>query len=160
MSLLKKAAEEREERVRDLHLDLPIPTWNKTLVGRFVVLDPETTKRFGKRDPTDETAAMDILIAATKELYLLDPDSEQPGTRMEGNKDYVRLEDEEGMPVRWDERLVLMLELDPAIFKTARDILVYCFKDNLASIMSFSLTVQRWISNTDTKVAEAIVGES
>ena len=155
--LLARLAQEREERVQDLHLDLPIPTWDGSLVARFGILERKALEKFANAKRTPE-ADMDFLIMAVRELYVHDPDKQlEGGERMDGNIDYVRLEDDNGIPVKFDATLAA--KLGQAELTTARDVIAYCFKQNTIATSAMALKVIQWMQNTDLQVAEALVGE-
>lgn len=154
--ILTRIAQQREERVQDLHLDLPIPTWDGALVARFEVLPRKDMEIFARRKAGSE-ADQDFLIRCTKELYVLDPGHEYEGQRMEDNDDYARIEDDQGRAVTWSE--VLADKLGKPEFTKARDVLVYCFKGNMIALSGMAVRCIKWMQNTDAEVAEAISGE-
>lgn len=159
MDILAKIAQDREERVQDLHLDLPIPTWDKQLVARFSVMPRKQMEKFSDKKRTLEVD-LDFLIQACSALYAYDPEHSVEGCeRMEENEDYVRIEDEDG-PITFEERLGVKLgmtqEQDPT---RARNVVLYCFKDNGIAVSGFVIRVVTWMQNTDAKVAADLVGE-
>lgn len=158
MDVLSKISKEREERVQDLHLDLPIPTWDKDLVARFSVMPRKQMEKFSDKKRTLEVD-LDFLIQACTALYARDVDHSFPGERMEENDDYVLVADDDG-PVTFEERLGRMLgmteEQDPT---RARNVVMYCFKDNGIAVSGFVIRVVTWMQNTDAKVAADLVGE-
>lgn len=157
MSVLASIAKRRDERVQDLHLDLPIPTWDGDLIARFEILPRKVVEKFAtaKRSLDND---LNFIIRATRELYLLDQSKSAPGTRMEDNGDYVRIEDDEtGQPVRWDT--VLAAKLEHPDLETAKAVLLYCVKDNGLAVGGLAGKLITWMQNTDAEVAEALVGE-
>jgi len=154
--VLQRIAAQREERVRDLHLDLPIPSWDRALIGRFKVLPRKEVEKFGQRKPGPESDA-DFIIRATHELYIFDASHEAEGERMEENDDYVRLEDEHGTPITWTAALAE--KLNQSELTRSREVLEYCFGGNMLAVSGFSVKLVRWMQNTDSQVAEAISGE-
>lgn len=155
--LLKQIASKREERVQDLHLDLPVPTWEGDLVVRFNVLPRKQVEKFATRKRSVE-ADTNFIISSTRELYLFDPNGTAPGERMEENTDYVRIEDDEsGMPVRWDA--VLAEKIGKSELQRAHDVLMYCVKDNALAIGWIAGRLITWMQNTDSNIAESLVGE-
>lgn len=157
MSVLAGITKRRDERVQDLHLDLPIPTWDGDLIARFEILPRKVVEKFAtaKRSLDND---LNFIIRATRELYLLDPSKAGPGTRMELNDDYVRIEDDDsGQPVRWDS--VFAAKLEHPELGTAKDVLLYCVKDNGLAVGGLAGKLITWMQNTDAEVAEALVGE-
>lgn len=155
MDLLRKISQERERRVESLHLDLPIPTWDEQLVARFEVLPRKEFEKFAKGKASPDNDA-NFVIRSCAALYLHDPEHLAEGQRMEENDDYVRIEDETGMPVGFDAMLAEKLGIKA---ERAIDVLMYCFKDNVLSVSALGQKVVRWMQNTDTQIAEAISGE-
>lgn len=156
--LLTSLKEQREERVRDLHLDLPIPTWDGALVARFDVMDRSKVERFAKQKRTVE-ADQDFIINSVRELYALDKERIVTGAqRMAGNEDYVRVEDESGAPVKFDAMLATQIG-EPELTK-AREVLMYCVKNNAIAIGGLAARLIQWMQNTDAEVADALAGES
>lgn len=153
---LARLAQERDERVQDVHLDLPIPSWDGSLVGRFNVVSRKQIEKFAGRKATLETD-MDLVIQATAALYAHDPDHAFPGERMDENEDYVRIEDEDGNVVTWTT--VLAEKLGKKDLTSGRMVLNYCFRENGIAMSGFALKLFRWMQNTDSEVAEAISGE-
>lgn len=155
--VLIRIAQEREKRVADLHLDLPIPSWDGSLVGRFHVLPRNEVEKFSQRKAGVE-ADSDFIIRATHELYILDAERNiEAAARMTDNEDYVRIEDNNGVPVLWTATLAE--KLGQSEITTARAVLTYCFAGNGIAISGFSVKLVRWMQNTDTDVAQAISGE-
>lgn len=159
--LLKKTATKRAERVKDLHLDLPIPTWDGDLVARFGILPRREVEAFSeKRRSLD--ADMDFLITATHCLYARDPDHTSEGERMEENDDYVRVEAEDGRALKFEQSLGEALGMKVAEENgtiRGRTVVMYCFKDNAIAIGGFVARVVTWMQNTDAEIAERLVGE-
>lgn len=161
-NLLTNLKEQRNERVQDLHLDLPIPTWGKDLVTRFDVLGRKKVEKFGKQKRTIE-ADQDFVLQAVREIYAYDPGGDTPGMRMdEGtdkeNRDYVRVETEDGAPVKFDRELALKLE-EPQL-GSGREILMYCVKDNAIAVGGLAGRLITWMQNTDAEIADTLAGES
>lgn len=157
MDLLSEIAAKRAERVQDIHLDLPVPTWGGDMVARFDVMSRKQVEKFASRKRSVEADA-NFIIAATRELYLFDPSGTAAGHRMEENSDYVRIEDEEtGLPVRWDK--VLASKLGKSELERAYEVLMYCLKDNALATGGLAGRLINWMQNTDAEVAEALVGE-
>jgi hypothetical protein len=156
MSYLEQLKKQREQRVQDIHLDLPIPTWGRDLIGRFEVVERKIIEKIGAQRRSLE-ADLDFVIRATRELYMYDPDRQAPGQRMEENEDYVRVEGEDGLAVKWDTDLATLLG-EPEL-KSARAVVMYCLKNNAVSVGGLAETLIVWMRNTDTEVAEALVGE-
>lgn len=158
--LLNRIAQEREERVQDLHLDLPIPTWDGYLVARFNIMERKRLEKFlkGRKGSQGVDNDASFLAQTLRELYLLDPEKEATGTRMEDADAYVRIEDEAGSPVKFDATLAKKLGQDEMV--TAKDVVLYCFKFNELAVGAMAVKVMQWMQNTDKEVAESIVGES
>jgi hypothetical protein len=154
--LLTNLKEQRDERVQDLHLDLPVPTWNSTLVARFDVMDRKKVEKFSKQKRTIE-ADQDFVIQATRELYAYDPDKQAEGMRMEGNDDYVRIETVDGAPIKFDS--VLAEKFGETALSTGREVLMYCVKDNAIAVGGLAGKLIQWMQNTDSEVADSLAGE-
>lgn len=156
MSVLSKITAARAERVQDLHLDLPIPTWNGDLVARLNVLPRPKVEAFEKKTREAYRDA-EFFLSAVREIYVLDPGKEQPGTRMKENQDYVRIEDENGTPVLFTDQFAAMLGV-PEITNPV-EVLRYCVKSNDTAIGNLVSRYGVWIANTDAQVAETVTGE-
>src|SRR4051794_5952763 len=100
--LLSKIAANRDERVKDLHLDLPIPTWGGDLVARFGVLPRNEVEAFANKRRNLE-ADMVFLIKTITALYAHDPERTAEGPRMEENEDYVLVQSEDGRPLKFEQ---------------------------------------------------------
>lgn len=158
MDILTKIAQEREERVQDLHLDLPIPTWDQQLVARFEVMPRKEMEKFADKKRTLELD-VDFLVKACTGIWALDAERTVEGTRNEDNEDYVLVEDEDG-PVTFEERLGVKIGMTPDQDPSrARNVVLYCFKNNGIAISGFVIRVLTWMNNTDAKVAADLVGE-
>src|SRR5690349_13352134 len=126
--LLTTLAAKREEKVQDLHLDLPVPTWDRTMVIRYNVVDRKLVEKFSGMTKRTVEADCDFVIAAVREIYLHDPENlVEDGTRMKEDPNYVRLEDG-GTLVRIDS--VLAEKLGQSDLTKAREVLMYLVKDN------------------------------
>jgi hypothetical protein len=154
--LLSTLREQRDERVQELYLDLPIPTWDKSLVARFGVMERKEIEAIGRRKRNAETD-MDFLIRAVQEIYAYDPGKTAEGKRMEHNESYVRVEDEQGLPILFDTRLAEKMGVEDAT--TARDVLRYLVKFNDIALGGMGQRVITWMQNTDADVADELVGE-
>lgn len=164
MSVLQRITQERDERVQDLHLDLAIPTWDRNLIGRFTVIDRKQLEKFAdKKRSTDQDA--DFVLGSIDSLWVKDPDKELTGDRMdEDGTDspegvYVRLEDENGQPLKFDTQFAEAIDAPEQIRGNGRAILGYCFGANGVALGNFAATLIAWMRNTDFKVAEDLVGE-
>lgn len=164
-SLLARKREQRDERVQDIHLDLPVPSWNGELVIRLKVLEREQIEAFQSSRRSTGGDSSFVAMAAT-EIYMYDPDKNEPGLRMANpNPDiseperYVRLEDEHELPIVLDERFVESIGLDTNIYNTPEKVVRYIFADNSLAIGSFLVRAMRWMENTDLEVSSSLVGE-
>lgn len=159
--LLQKLNEEREERVQDLHLDLPIPTWGGDLVARFDVMERNHVERFAKQKRSVE-ADCDFVIRSVRELYMRDEDKVFEGQRMEVNPDYVRIEhdvDGVAVPVKFDKMFAEALGKADEL-QSAREVLMFCVKDNALAIGGLAGKLVTWMQNTDAEIADSLAGES
>lgn len=148
---------ERDERVQDLHLDLPIPTWDGGIVARFNILPRKRVEKFAKAKRTVEQD-IDLIVEAVRELYAHDPDKQvEPGTRMAENDAYVRIEGDEGFIVKFDS--VLMEKMGVKEVESARDVVRYMVKFNDIALGGLAGRLLMWMQNTDAEVADALVGE-
>lgn len=154
--ILAQIASERNERVQDVFLDLPIPSWGGSLVGRFNVIGRRDMEKFSKRQGSRD-ADTDFLIMSTRELYALDEARTAQGERMEENDDYVRIEDENNHPVLWTK--VFAEKIGKTDLTSGRQVLDYCFRHNGIAISGMAIRLFRWMQNTDAEVADTIVGE-
>lgn len=159
--LFDRIVEERTERVQDVHLDLPVPTWNGDLVVRFNVLERDDIEKFANAPKRNPKLDLDFVIKATRELYIYDPEGAVNGTvtRMPENNDYVRVETDSGTSVRWDANLAEKLRIPGEITK-ARDVLTFCVDNNLVAVSGMATKLITWMQNTDVEIAGALVGES
>lgn len=153
---LANLRQQRDERVRDLHLDLPIPTWDGALVARFDVAPRKEVEKFGRQKRTQD-ADCDFLINHVRCLYALDREKVVDAERMEENEDYVRIEDENGLPVKFDIRLAEKMGVTDAT--SAREVLQYLVKFNGIAIGGMAAKLIMWMQNTDAEVADSLVGE-
>lgn len=166
MDLFEKAAKKREERVRDIFLDLPLPTWDGDLVVRFVVVDRDYIDKFAAADKRTPEMDMDFVITATSRIYMHDPDGAAEGDDVEymvnadgtTNEEYILLKNDAGTPVKFDQTMAEMLGQDQ--LRKARDVLSYCVKGNMIAIGGLAGKLVNWMQDTDTKVAGSIVGGS
>lgn len=163
MDLLAKVAQQRDERVQDLYLDLPIPSWDGALVARFDVLPRKDIQRFiqnqsmGRDRDSGIQNDASFLAAACRGLYLLDPEKESEGSRMEGDDRYVLIEGVGGSPVKFDTQLAEKLQRTE--LNSAAEVVMYCFKGNDVALGAMALKVFQWMQNTDKEVADSLVGE-
>lgn len=157
MDILRQISDKRDKRVEDIHLDLPVPTWDGDMIARYDIISRKAVEKFAKQKRSVE-ADVNFIISATRELYIYDPSQAASGTRMEHNAEYVRLEDEEsGMPLKWDK--VLAEKLGHPELERAVDVVLYCVKNNALAIGGMAGKLITWMQNTDAEVAEALVGE-
>lgn len=157
--VFRRLAQSRDERVQDIHLDMPIPTWDGDLVARFDVLDRDEVEKFANRRRSSE-GDLDFIIKATRELYMRDSDHQANGAkRHEFNDEYVRIETEEGASVRWDTSLAEFLQ-KPEDLKTSREVLLFCVKNNTLAIGGLAGKLIMWMQNTDAEIADSLLGES
>lgn len=154
--LLARIAQEREERVQHLTLDLPVPTWDGDLIARFEIMPRKVLEDFAKRKRTPEVD-MDFILQSVTALYVRDQEKVlDDAQRNDKDDNYALLADENGVPVKFDNRLAQKLGI-PA--EKARDVLLFCFKDNTIAVSAMAIKAIQWMQNTDATVAEAIVGE-
>lgn len=165
-SLLARKRAARDERVKDLSLYLPVPSWGGDLVLKLGVLERSQIEKFQEGERNAKRDA-NFLAMATKEVYMHDPDQEQPGPRMPSNdqisnsEEYVLLQDEHGLPIGLDARFVESLGLDDeAALNEPDKVVLYVFANNTIAQGSFVVRVMRWMENTDVKVSGSLVGEA
>lgn len=177
--LLKKTATKRAERVQDLHLDLPVPTWNGDLVMRFGVLDREIIDKIeGNRRTVEQD--YDMLVGGLESLWVYGPESDmrkaglpddeiEAVTRMKENENYFKLEDENGLPIKWDVRLLDAFydeeEPDEIIVEVKKDpqvsnIILWAFKGNATAVGETTGRLLVWSANTDRDVNDGLLPES
>jgi hypothetical protein len=162
-NVFENIAARRDERVKDLHLDLPVPTWDRDLIARFAILPRKEVEQFANKRRNLE-ADMDFIIKATHEIYVFDPEhnAEEDAKRMDENDDYVRVEDETGRPLGFEQLFGEKIGMKPEEGQEtirARKVVMYCFKDNSIAIGGFTVKVINWMQNTDAEVADSLVGE-
>lgn len=150
-----KITSAREERVKDLHLDYEVPTWDGDFVARFRVLDRKSMEKFGTRKRSSEVD-QDFIIRALDCLYVRDPDKTQAGERMPENDDYVRVE-KDGVVVKFDQTLAEMLRVEGVT--EARQVVLHVFDNNAIAMGGLVMRLIKWMQNTDADVSESIVGE-
>lgn len=156
--LLTQIKQKRDERVQDLHLDLPLPTWDGDMYVRFRILDRADVEKFSNQKRSSETDG-NFIVKAASEIYIKDSEGLiTDGVRHEENPEYVRLDDETGTPIVFDQRLAEKLGEEQ--ITTARGILMFCLKDNAIALGGLTLQVITWMQNTDNKVGSSIAGES
>lgn len=160
MDIFQKAVDDREERVRDLHLDMPLPTWDGDMVVRFDILGREVIEKFANATKRTPEMDLDFVLKATREIYIHDPEHAAEGEvlRMPENDDYILLQSETGLPVKFDQ--LLAEKLRQGQLTKARDILLFCVKGNMIAIGGLATKLINWMQNTDAEVAGQLVGES
>lgn len=157
MGILERIASEREQRVQDLHLDLPLPTWDGALRVRFNVLEREQTEEFSRKRRTLETDIQFILMSA-REIYVYDPKHEvTDATRHDEDDNYVRVEHDNGAPVLFTEEFAAKIG-HPELTRP-RDILMFSVKNNGNAVGNLAVRLSAWMGNTDARVAEDLLGE-
>lgn len=155
--LLTNLAQEREVRVQDIHLDLPVPTWNGTLIARYNVLDRSVVEKFSGKKRT-LTMDQDFVLQSVRELYAYDPDQTvTDAMRKDDDPDFVRVESEDGGPITFTSALAAKIGADGV--EKGRDVLMFCVKDNAIAVGGLAGTLVRWMQNTDRDVAAELSGE-
>ena len=171
-SFIGKVVRERDEKVKALSLELPIPTWGKKLlwgfqpVPRKALEDMTTGPDANKRDfETDITT----LIDNTNGFWLFDPSHAIEGTRLgpdpftgADRSKYVRLEFENGQPIPCDDNLAEALDFKPtdsSPLAPSTQLVMHLFKENATAIGSFVGRLVMWTQNTDLDVTKAQLGE-
>lgn len=157
-NLLSSIAARREERVQDLHLDLPVPTWGGDLIVRFGLLERSQVEEFGNKSKRTTNDEMDFLLSAVRGLYVKDPHKTQPGPRMEEHDEYVQLVDDNEQPVGFTTVFAEMI--GAPTMESARQVLLYSVKDNQIAIAGMAGRLVTWMQNTDAEIADALAGES
>lgn len=153
-SLLGRLKAQREERLADEHLDLPIPSWEGNLVGRYRVLRRDEMNRIwggtrpgsrqpGQRNPNSDR---DFIAAACQAILARDE---------EGN--LITLLEDSGVPMTYGEALAGQLGIDA---QGAREVIGYVFGDNELAISAHGLKIFEWMQDTSREVEGAIVGEA
>lgn len=163
MSVLERMKTTRDEKVKDLHLDLPIPTWEGGLIARFKVQDREKMEKFGSRKRTID-ADLDFIITATDSIWVKDTEHELEGLREneeEGGlgEDYVRLEHENGANIGFEAKLAELFNAPAKVQERARLVCLWCFDNNSIALGTMVVKLIKWMSNTDEEVAESLLGE-
>lgn len=159
-NILQRTAQERDERVKNLKQILPIPSWDGALVAQYEVLSRKLVEEFSTRKPSVQ-GNMDFVLRCCTALYLRDPEGELGGTALdeEGYEGYVRIEDDHGLPVTFDQTLAEKLGMENPDKLKARDVLAYCFKDNYIAINTVSAKLMQWMTDTDQEIAKNLLGE-
>lgn len=161
-NLFAKIAQDREERTKNLHLDLPIPTWDGDLVARFKVIPRPEMESFVNKKRNVETD-IDFLVRCLDSVWVKDADKTiVSGTRMEENPEYVQVvDDDTGEPIGLDFRFAEKIGMPGSEEEKerVRNVVLYTFKNNGIAIGGFVGRLVQWLQNTDADVTGAIVGE-
>lgn len=148
-SRLAQIRAERDALAGAEYLDLPIPTWNGDLVARYQVIERRQAERlqqqFAKAKGGGDSD-LDFIIRACVSIWMPDAD----GT-------LVRVETDDGRPVRYDGQLAQLLGLDDPQM-TARQIVGYLFRENQIAISAHANRVATWMQDTSVEVDGAIRG--
>lgn len=155
-SLLGRIKEQREERLKDESLTLPIPTWGGDLLARYRVMDRkemmslarrvrEIQRKTGNADAA--TGDTDFILKACECVLVKDPESGE----------IKELDDPQtGMLVGYDQRLAQALGLE---VEKARDVLLHLFNNNAVAIGAHALKIARWMQDTSREVDDEVLGE-
>ncbi len=149
-NVLGRLRAQREELLRERHLDVPIPGYRGELWARFRPIDWVELRQIAQREAAsdDERAALhsqaDTLVTACEEVYARTAD----GGRIALGGD--------GEPARFDEALAEALEIKA---DTARDVLLAVVANDFA-VTSLWDRVTAWMSGASQEVDEQFVGES
>lgn len=172
-SYLAGVAADRDERIKDLSLELAIPTWDKKLLWGFRLENRDwLEKKVGNGSGSRELETdIDALIEATQEFWFFDPAHAIEGRRLHPDQktgkprdEYVRVEDESGAPLRCDQALAEALDFTPTDerksgLSPSTQLVLHLFKGNGAAIGAFVGRLVMWMQNTDLDVTKATLGE-
>ena len=173
-SALGRLARQRAQHMRDLSVELPVPTWElngrKTLLWSFKVVPKKILDKFVDSKRTLE-GDIDLLVDAHNGFFFHEPSRTQPGTRLwpdkEGNDrtEYVRVEDENTgevtMPDIYFAEVVGFIPRDsPDSPPPSTQLVLHLVQDNEAAIANLVGRVMAWQQNTDLDVTKLMLGES
>lgn len=161
-SWMEELRRKRDERVQEEILKMGMPTWGEDdkydMVVEFGVVEREVLEKF-QRDARskarrDKTGASDIdmafLARACRAIYLRNPETDQ----------LIKLEEPEGVPVKFDKRLASALGLDPQVEgKDHRSLLNYLVKNNGVALGTLASKVSTWMGDTSRMIDGEILGE-
>jgi hypothetical protein len=167
--LMAKTAAARNERVKELHLDLPVPSWNGDLVMRFNVVDRDKIDELSAKSKRGSEDEIDLLEAALKAAEIDEAEMAKL-ERMVDNENYFKLVDDRGIEIKFDIQLLDYFydpdNPDPTMVAvkenpTVKAILVdWLYAGNRVAIGESVGRLLTWSGNTDRKVSETIVPES
>lgn len=170
-SFLGSAAKARDEKVKELTVELAVPTWGRQLLWGFTVIDRDWLDEYvNEQSKRTLESDIDLVVKGTDAFWFLDPDHQIEGKRLHddpktGRKrdDYVRIETEEGQAVKPDQALAEALEFttvdSPGSPPPSTQLVLYLFKNNGVAVGSFATRVSMWMQNTDLDVSQNTLGE-
>jgi hypothetical protein len=179
--LMAKTAAARNERVKELHLDLPVPSWNGDLVMRFNVVDRDKIDELSAKSKRGSEDEIDLLVSNVQSLWVWGPEAALKAAeideaemakleRMVDNENYFKLVDDRGIEIKFDIQLLDYFydpdNPDPTMVAvkenpTVKAILVdWLYAGNRVAIGESVGRLLTWSGNTDRKVSETIVPES
>lgn len=145
---VSSVGESLADRIRRRHLgktrtkDLAVPRWEGDIVVRFKVLPTSEVVRVGKGKKTPLVCNADLLVAACKEVFLLD---EEDGTL------HPMSEADGGAgPVRFDGRLADIMGLKG---DTPRAIAIQLYAEDTA-LHGHASALMAWMTGQDLDVLE------
>jgi hypothetical protein len=166
-SLLARATQDRDERVQELTLELPIPTWDKNLLWGFQCRERSWLEeklsniQRSKRTTRDLETDVDLLIEATDSFWLYDPGKSIGGRRLgpdpqtrQMRDDYVRIEDSQDLA----EALEAKID-NGSLLAPSTQLVLWLFRGNGSAIGSFAGRLVIWMQNTDIDVSKVTLGE-
>lgn len=149
-SLLGRAAAERQRRVAQERLLLPVPSWGDDLVAEFGVLDEVDREKAAKKlERGDESLEffVSVLSGACRAVGTRDPETEK----------LVAIKDESGDAIRFDTRLTDKLGVE---CESVKDVLLYLVNGNHIALNNYGQRVFSWMTDTSQEVEGALLGES
>lgn len=163
ISLLRQAEQRREQSGVTLFLE--IPSWGGDLIAEYKVMDRtrlegmiskiQREARNGNSSSARTAADIDLLVAANVGIYAFD--AEAVATAEDGVDD-----DAAGrVAITDDLGTVTFTRIGPVLgreFRTAREAVLYLFKDNGIAITAHAVVVARWMRDP-SKTAQELMSE-
>lgn len=147
-STLGRLRAERDARLADQHLDLPVPSWNGRLVARYRLVSGDEMRRLTQRvGGGDRTVDARFLLLACEQVLMM----------LEDDGQLVGLQHDDGRPMGFDVELGALLGQS---FERAAALLFYLFGDNEIAVSAQAFKVASWMQDTSQGVEGALVGEA
>lgn len=149
-SLIEQLREKRRAAAGNITVDLPIPGYRGSVVGRYRLVDPlvegkeigdRVRAQFDDDRAREHYAFVDTLIAACQGLYLRTETGELEPIDPDGQG-----------PARYDARLADALGIQAG---SSRDVLDALFNGNKVAIDTHALRLAQWMADPSRDPGEA-----